>query len=260
MHVLRTGLVGLGALVVGLPVQQDDAAPQATNDPLALELLEATTSLLATARALEVQAEVTFDVVQDSGEKIEFGSSRTATVRRPDRAHLTFQRRDGTTGGLVLDGVHLWAYQDTERVFATAEQAGTVEQTLAFAAEELGVPAPLSDLLAADAGVRLTAKLESARVGLPATIGGVRCEHLALRFEHVDCQLWISTEGLALPRRVVITYREEEGQPQFRADLAGWNLAPELEDALFTFEHIQTYERIPFASQLEAESQAGEAR
>jgi len=53
-----------------------------------------------------------------------------------------------------------------------------------------------------------------------------------------------------LPRRVVITYKEEPGQPQFWGDLSSWNLAPELSDTLFTFTPPEGADRIQFLTEV----------
>jgi hypothetical protein len=42
-------------------------------------------SFLAKAPRLSVTADCSYDVVQDSGQKIEFGEVRAITLRRPDR-------------------------------------------------------------------------------------------------------------------------------------------------------------------------------
>jgi hypothetical protein len=57
----------------------------------------------------------------------------------------------------------------------------------------------------------------------------VPCDHLAVRTAGgVDFQVWIAQGDEPLPRRIVITYKDENGQPQFWADFSNWNLAPEL--------------------------------
>ena len=48
-------------------------------------------------------------------------------------------------------------------------------------------------------------------------ISGVMCDHLALRSEKEDVQVWIARGDEPVPRRIVIAYRELEGQPQFWA-------------------------------------------
>ena len=59
--------------------------------------------------------------------------------------------------------------------------------------------------------------------------------HLAVRSADVDVQLWIARGPEPLPRRVVITYKNAPGQPQFRADLDDWSVAPTIDAAAFTF-------------------------
>jgi hypothetical protein len=53
-----------------------------------------------------------------------------------------------------------------------------------------------------------------------------------------------------LPRRIVITYKDEPGQPQFWADASNWNLAPEISDALFEFTPPSGADRIEFLPEL----------
>jgi hypothetical protein len=48
----------------------------------------------------------------------------------------------------------------------------------------------------------------------------------------------------------VITYKDENGQPQFWADLSNWNLAPDLSDALFAFTPPNGAERIQFLAEV----------
>jgi hypothetical protein len=48
-------------------------------------------------------------------------------------------------------------------------------------------------------------------------------------------QLWIAQGAQPLPRRVVITYKNAPGQPQFRADFYDWSVAPQADAAAFTF-------------------------
>ena len=53
-----------------------------------------------------------------------------------------------------------------------------------------------------------------------------------------------------LPKRIVITYFEEEGQPQFWAELSNWNLSPVISDDFFLFTPPNGAERIQFMAQI----------
>ena len=83
------------------------------------------------------------------------------------------------------------------------------------------------------------------------TITDVPCDHLAVRTNRgVDFQVWVAQGNEPLPRRVVITYKDATGQPQFWADLSNWNLAPEVSDELFTFTPPEGADRIQFLAEL----------
>jgi hypothetical protein len=85
-----------------------------------------------------------------------------------------------------------------------------------------------------------------------STILDVPCMHLAARAEDVDFQIWIPSNGEPLPRRIVITYKNQEGQPQFWANFTDWNLSSKPSDYLFTFTPPEGARRIPFLTQMEA--------
>jgi hypothetical protein len=88
--------------------------------------------------------------------------------------------------------------------------------------------------------------LGSARLVDENTLNGVATDHVALRGDTADLQLWIARTGDPLPQRLVITYRLEEGQPQFAANFSGWNLSPDVSDSVFTFTPAEGAQEIPF--------------
>ena len=75
-------------------------------------------------------------------------------------------------------------------------------------------------------------------------IAGRPCEHLAFRLPEVDVQLWIEEGDRPLIARIVITHKLDEGNPQFRATLHDWDLAPETPETLFYFEPEEGKERL----------------
>ena len=78
----------------------------------------------------------------------------------------------------------------------------------------------------------------------------MRCDHVALRNSTNGLELWIGQDD-SLPRRIVIGYEHEEGNPQFRARLSGWDLAPKVKDATFAFAPPKGAEKIAFAPRLD---------
>jgi len=223
------------------------AAGQAASiDEQALALLKRSVGFISEAGSLDLEIEYEFDVVQTSGEKIEFGGVRRIKARRPDRLRIEFARRDGTAGELVFDGERVILVNRNENVYSTAKHTSDVGAVLDFVEDELGVVVPLRDFLVHDPVAVLTQGLTAAHYGGETTIAGVACDHLAFRTDAVDYQVWVSRDGQPLPQRLVITYREAEGQPQFRARFLKWDIDPALGDALFVHEPARGSEEIPF--------------
>src|SRR5438128_7078680 len=107
-------------------------------------------NFLAKAPRLGVIADCSYDVLQDSGQKIEFGERRELTLRRPDRARIDVTRRDGARRGLFFDGTQLAAFDLDEKVYATVTKPGTVDAALAYYTHDLRMRVPLRELFAAD--------------------------------------------------------------------------------------------------------------
>ncbi|MGI9327050.1 MAG: DUF2092 domain-containing protein [Pseudomonadales bacterium] len=233
-------------------LEQTDGAVEAQSTSAAGEieenavtLLKQMTSKVASLPQFALTMETGFDVLQPSGQKVEFGSRRTAAILRPDRARLTFEARSGLAGELVFDGTNINAYDREQNVYASVAQPGDIDAAIDLVTGELGISVPASDFFAADPSIALAAGVTEARDLGPSTIDGQPGHHIALRKPGVDYQIWIN-EATSLPVRVVITYHEEPGQPQFWAQFLQWETAPTGSDAAFEFSPPEGSERIRF--------------
>jgi hypothetical protein len=207
--------------------------------------LEAMANFLAKTPRLSVTIDCTYDVLQDSGEKIEFGERRVVTLRRPDRALIDVIRRDGSRRGLLFDGTQLAVFDLDQKVYATASEPGTVDKAFDHFVDDLKMRLPLRELLKTDLPQQLKDVVGSARFVGEEQLGSTATDHVAFRGDTADVQFWIPRDGDPLPKRIVITYRLAGGQPQFAADLSAWNLHPDVPDSLFTFTPAAGAERIP---------------
>ena len=250
MNTRRAGhtlVIVVGLLMAGIrpSVAGSEAKAAGGGAKAAAARIEAMANLIAKAQRLGVTVDCTYDVVQDSGEKIEFGERRELTLRRPDRARFEITGRDGSHRAILFDGTQLATFDRDAKVYATVPSPGTVDAALAYYTRDLKMRLPLRELFAADLLQRLKEALGSARLVGEETVAGVATDHVAFRDDTVDVQLWIARDGDPLPQRIVITYRLAAGQPQFQADFHGWTLTPEVPDSAFTFVPPPDAERIP---------------
>lgn len=215
-------------------------------DENAMSILKRMANFLSRTQGFSVTAEIGYDAVQNSGQKIEFGSTREITIRRPDRVRMDVQDRDGSKSGFIFDGKDISVFNTKPNVYAIASKPGTLDAAFDYFTEQLDMLLPLSNLFSSDLPKVLPDMVGSIRYVDESTIAGVPCDHLAARNEKVDFQIWISKGDKPQPRRLLITYRHEEGQPQFWANFVEWNLSPQIPDSLFAFTPLKGAEKIPF--------------
>ena len=81
---------------------------------------------------------------------------------------------------------------------------------------------PGADLLLSNSYDQLMANVvEGQHIG-QGVVDGVECEHLAFRGAKADWQMWIERGARPLPRKVVVTTRDQPLAPEF---IPAWYLA-----------------------------------
>lgn len=253
--------VAVACLAVGLAAgaagAAEPAAPKAAPEATPGDDIEpeAVAVLAAFGKALEAQPRYSFavdfsyDVVQQHGEKLEFGSTRVYTVKRPDHLRLSEERRVGGRREIYYDGITLAVYVPDQKVYAQAKlkQHRDLDAFIDVVEEALGMNVALSDLLRAHPLKRIEEGLRSAYIVGRETMGGVECDHVAWQTDEVDAEAWFSIGEVPLLQRAVVDYREEEGRPSFRAQFTKWNRTPDVSEAVFTFTPPAGAERVQFS-------------
>jgi hypothetical protein len=241
--------------MVVTPVSAEQAS-RATGqiEEKAMATLMRMAEFLAKAPRFSVTTDIGYDVEQDWGQKLEFGTTRKITVRRPDRMAVDITDRDGTQRGFRFDGKQIAFFGLDEKAYATAQKSGDLDAAIAYFRQDLQMPLPLAELVSNNLPKILKERTKEAYAVEDATIEGTPCDHLALRGELVDAQLWIAKGDQPLPQRIVLTYKRENGQPQFWANFHDWNLSPEAPDTLFTFTPAEGAARIAFVAGMDPDA------
>ena len=211
---LALPVVGLMLMVAPVLVAQD-ATPSAS-EQRAMSILKNMSEYLAKAERFSVTIRDGYDAVQASGQKIEYGEVRKVTISRPDHLRFEIERSDGEKGLVIFDGKEITVYTAKKNVYATVSRPGTLDQAIKYAVDDLKVRVPLALMLVSTLPSELEKLVVSADYVETTIITDVPCDHVAARTSTgVDFQVWVAQGSEPLPRRVVITYKDETGQPQF---------------------------------------------
>jgi hypothetical protein len=214
------------------------------------EILMRMAEFLKNAQRFSVTVRDNYDAVQSSGQKIEFGGTRKLTLSRPDRLRVEGERSDGAKILTVFTGKEIVLIDTASNVYATETQTAGLDETIVHFVRDLGMKLPLAMLLVSQLPTELQNRVRSIDYVEKTKIDGATSHHLAARGDTVDFQIWVAEGEKPLPQRVVITYKTVKGEPQFRADLSDWNLAPAITDATFVAKPPDGAQKVAFAADL----------
>jgi len=227
-------LVALGAMLplITLPTF---AAEDKSIDPRADELIKRMGEYLGQAKFFSVNAEIWQDIQLASGQQIQAGRTLDLQVRRPNRlrAEVHSPRRNRE---LVYDGSSITLLNRAQNFYGTIHAPGNIDDAMDAASEKFGIAMPLEDFVTSDPHKDLLEKVTSGRDIGAVTVMSVPCEHLVFTQEHIDWQVWIENGAKPVPRKFVITYKDEPDSPEFTAIFSNWDFNTQLPDFLFKFE------------------------
>jgi len=236
---MKTAIVNarsMGAIALGVTWGMGAIAPSPAQDldPNATAVLQLMSDYLAATDAFSVNADVDFEVVASTGQKLQFSSYASLVMQRPSGLYLE-RRGPLADAEIFFDGNQLTLFG--RRINAYAQQAltGTVDDAILAVEAETGIPFPGADLLFADPYAVLSEEVESSTYLGTAYINGVEVHHLAFREADVDWQLWVQTGDVPLPMKYVITTKWLTGALQYEIRLRDWNTSPQISNARFTF-------------------------
>jgi hypothetical protein len=234
MRILRTVVAASVALPLVLGLSGSALAQTAPGaDPDALAALYKMGEALRGLGAFTLSAEVTNDTVLDNGQKLQSLGTLKIEARRPDRFRIHMES-DHQERELIYDGKALTLFAPKIGYYASVAAPPTIRATLDAANDKYGIEIPLADLFSLGTDPTLTARIQSGFDVGPETVAGAACEHYAFRQKAVDWEVWIRSDGVALPCKMVITTTQDPAQPQYTATMRWEAGSPTTETFTFT--------------------------
>jgi hypothetical protein len=235
--------------------EQKEAAPGPVIGQQADRLLRQMSDYLKAAKQFSFHAEISYDDLLPSGQKLQLAATDEVLVRRPDRIYSEFE---GETGGkrFWYDGKTITLYDSKHHVYGTEEAPATIDAVLDHLMKVLGFSPPFSDLLHSDPYAILTKNVQYGFYAGLTQVEGQRCHHLAFQEKKIDWQVWIEDGVQLVPCKLVITYKTLPGAPQFIAVFSHWDLMAPAPDSMFAANLPASADRITFQATATAEKKA----
>ncbi len=174
--------------------------------------------------------------VEPSGQPLHVGHTIKVVLRRPDRLMISVVGDDGSTK-LFYDGKTAILLGAETNKYVTVPVPNTIQGMLETVMGKLGVDFPLADFLTDNPDKSFLSGVTAGREINTVTIDGVPCRHLLFtQPPGIELEIWLEKNDKALPRRLVVTYRSEPGQPSVVAEFSDWNFSVHPSDADFAFQ------------------------
>jgi hypothetical protein len=209
-------------------------AATAQVEPQADRILREMGDYLSSAGELRFHADVAYDTFSGRDQEIQYGGRAEIAVRRPDRLRVEYDG-DERRNRVVYDGERITVYHQGRNVYASTESDAGIDDAVDRVFELSGFSVPIADLVYADPYAVLSENVESGFVVGRHAVDRTACHHLAFSQEALDWQIWIEDGPRPVPRKLVITYKNEPGSPQYVARISGWDFQPRVADAWFEF-------------------------
>jgi hypothetical protein len=218
-----------------VPLRAAGAGAKPAVDPRADEMLKRMSDYLAQAQFFSINAEIWQDIKLSSGQWIQAGRTLQLRIRRPDRwhaeVHSPYRNRE-----LFYDGKTITLFNRAEKLYGVVPAPTTLDEALDVASDRFGIVMPLEDFLRSDPRKDLLQQVTSGTDIGAVDVMGVPCEHLAFSQTNIDWQLWIDKGPMPVPRKFVITYKDDPDSPEFNAIFVKWDFTTKLPDFVFQFE------------------------
>ena len=202
----------------------NDAFAQDTNpniDPQVTEIVQNMSYFLGSKDEYTFKAEVMFDQLVNSSRKIQYSAEEKVYLKKKENMTIEYV---SDIGGYKLwfDSGQITVLELPTNLYSTATLPATIDQALIALKDKHNFTPALSDFLFINTFRALTQNVISGSYFGTSKVLGVRCDHLAFVQQDIDWQLWVEVGKRKIPRKLVITYKELPGQPQFIAIMRDW--------------------------------------
>jgi len=230
-------------LFIGTCWGQSKAAAPAI-DPQAEKILQALNA--QKKKDIKASAEVfdTMDEVLKTGEKIQYSHVRKLKISEPKQFWIE-STGDITNTTVWKDEKTFTLLDRVNNVYGQVTAPGTIDETMDMMVDKYGVTTPLADLLSDNVYSVLMGNVRTCHYLGIHYADGIKCHHIAATQNNIDWQIWVDAGDVPQLRKIVITYKQKPGAPQYTAVLKSFTEVPQFPEDTFTFKAPEGARKIP---------------
>lgn len=209
------------AMIISVSACAAVMKPAVADELNAKHIFKVMSEYIASKRTFSFTFEANLEVITSDIQKLDFLSSGSVIVSRPNKIDLT------RTGGfanfqLAYDGKTLGILDKSRNVFAKMEISGSIDDLVNVLSLDYGMVLPAADLLSSNPYEAMMSNVTDIKDLGIGVIGGRKCDHLAFRTRDTDWQIWIAEGDQPYPCRFTITSKLMAQAPNYTIQIANW--------------------------------------
>jgi hypothetical protein len=210
-------------------------------------LIKEMSAYIGSADQFTFHADVTFDHVLPSEQKLRFSAAEEVVLKRPGGLYVEW---NGDLGARQFwyDGKSVTLYDPATPFYANEAAPSEIDSMLDQLVPKLNFAPPLADFLYRDPYKSVRGNIQYGFDLGQNDVNGRTCRTFAFVEKDIDWQIWIENGPQPTPCALVITYKTQRSQPQFSAVFSNWDFSPRIDEAVFTPQLPPATEKIPFAT------------
>lgn len=215
-------------------------------EPRAVEILQAMSRKLASAKTLSFNSVATYESPARTGQPLAYLVKSEITLQRPDKLRV-ITPGDGPASEFFYDGKTVMAYTPSADMVAVADAPPTIDEMLRAAYRFAAIYFPFTDVIVADPWADLSNRLRLAFVvGKSVVLDDIVTDIVAIADDNAQAQIWVGQKD-HLPRMIRATFFNEPGNFRHAAVFSDWKINPKIPAGTFASAKAAKAKHIPFA-------------
>jgi hypothetical protein len=223
------------------------AAPAPVVPESADRLLREMSDYIGSAEHFTFHADVTFDHVLPSGQKLQFSATEDVALERPNGLYIEWSGDLGQRQ-FWYDGKTMTLYDPEAAFYGVGAAPAGIDAMLDRLITQLDFTPPLTDFLYSEPYKSVRGAIQYGFATGETEIDGRSCRGLAFVDKDIDWQIWIDTGAQRIPCKLLITYKTHPAQPQFSAVFGDWDFSPRIAASTFASDVPPGTQAIPLAT------------
>ena len=223
-------------------------------EPDPTELLQRMSAEIAGLQSFSLSGDAYADARLDAGLIIEHASQARLRVHKPDELIRITNKTSEDVKELYFASGVLTVYTKSLNFYGQTEIPEGAKSALDYAANELGIDAPMLDFVTDNVAERLLANATDVQYVGTSLVRGKIYEHVVIRAPEIDIQIWIAAEGRPLPGKMALSAKWDGGSPR-TVVFMDWDTDPDFPDGEVQFVAPDGATKISFETRLATEEQ-----